>query len=297
MPIITKNIYAYGGTGANSGEIQKNSTKAMAQKLRDFFVDELNWVELTDIDSATPNSDMYVTVTPTYHDAFLSSVSALAFYITGSENPRKIYIKPFRNHFSTSVSSGYAWGSNSVPLEFCQWQYTTAIQGSVSTSTIQCSFSIFDSDYCTCVWTNYSPKSVFFYIKDAIDFFTTSSNNLLIEGAVYGSTYWITDSTADIHDASLSYNALDYNVSVVTPYKTLCDKTTQIISPYILLLCSNKIKYLLSNNYFYMKDTTTGKFYNILDDNNNNWLCLGIAPNILVKVKNNSAMEESSNNG
>lgn len=289
MPIITKNIYA--DVGANS-----NSTKVMAQKLRDFFVDELGWVELTDIDNVEPNSGMYVTVTPdNYHDAYNSSVNALAFYITSNTYPYKIYIKPFRDHYTTNVSSGYSIGGEANT--FCSWQRTSTTQNGITTSAIQCSFSIFHSDYCTCVWTNYSTKSVFFYIKDAIDFFNTSSNNLLIEGAAYGNTSWITDSTADIHNTSLSYNTLDYNISVVTPYKTLCDKTTQIISPYVLLLCSNKIKYLLSNNYFYMKDTTTGKFYNILDGNSNNWLCLCIAPNILVKVKNNSVEEEPSNNG
>ena len=289
MPIITKNIYA--NVGANS-----NSTKVMAQKLRDFFVDELGWVELTDIDNAEPDSEMYVTVTPDDHDAYRSSVSALAFYITSNTYPYSIHVKPFRDHYTTYVSSGYTPPAYSGDM-FCSWQRASTTQGGVTTSTIQCSFSIFNSDYCTCVWTDYSPKSVFFYIKDAIDFFTTSSNNLLIEGAAYGDTSWITDSTVDIHNTSLSYDILDYNISVVTPYKTLCDKTTQIISPYVLLLCSNKIKYLLSNNYFYMKDTIIGKFYNILDGNINNWLCLCIAPNILVKVKNNSAVEEPSNNG
>ena len=298
MPIITKNIYMDGGSGTSEKAVHQESTKTMAQAIRDFFVDELNWVELSNIDNATSADTMYLNVTPTYHAAYIGNVSSMCFAIANDRVSGGPYIRirPFRNDYSTSITNGYSLDNNNNNL--CSWTIATeSLSTNFYVATIQCSFSFFNSDYCTCFWSGTNRYSIFFYIKDAISFFDSSLNNALIEGATYRTTTWITDDTADVSDTTRNYSVLNNNITILSCYKTLYDKITPIVSPRALLLRSGKIKYLLSDNYFYMSDAKVGKFYNVLDINNDNWLCLCIAPNILVKVKNNSAVEESSNNG
>lgn len=301
MPIITRTINFQTDVYTSSAQANNAAAKMLAQNIRDIFVNDFHWQEKsTDIDSATIGSSAtvyYVTLSPPFHSNSSNKSTELCFKVTasgisGGTSLNKVSIRPFRDSYTIYLGSTVTSDNMYIGINLGQLQTLNSRYSVIDTFT----FSFFNSDYCT-YFLNNDKNETIFYIKDTIDFFSPSYDNLFLEGL---SMISLNNRYTSITDAMLDVSSEDSssfinNVTVPTTYHSLRNSQNRIICPQVLLYKNNKIQYLLQDNYFYMSDAQVGKFYNITDNLNNNWLCLCLMPNILVKIKNNSFAEEENN--